>query len=183
MKPNTKYSSLLVAVDGSDASLHALREAFKLATGWVTVLTVTAPYEGDLRFLGVPDLERVLREPCDTALARAQELADEASALIQPLCERGEPHERIVAQAAAGSRDPIVMGAKGHSFLERALLGSVTQRVIGFSKTDVLVVPMAGEIAWEKILLATDGSEYSRRPHHGPWTWPRPMAVNSRCCL
>jgi nucleotide-binding universal stress UspA family protein len=156
-----KYSRLLVAVDGSDASFHALREAFKLSSGWVTVLSVTPLYEGDLRLMGVPDLERVLREPCDTALARAQELADAAGVMIQPLCERGEPHERIVARAAAGDRDLIIMGAKGHSFLERVLVGSVTQRVIGFSKTDVLVVPMAGELAWEKILLATDGSEYS----------------------
>ena len=161
MKSSTKYSRLLVGVDGSDASLHALREAFKISTGWLTVVAVAPFYEGDLRLLGVPKADRIIREPCDTALAQAQEMADEAGAVIQPLCERGEPHERIVERAAAGDRDLIIMGAKGHSFLERVLVGSVTQRVVGFSKTDVLVVPTAGEIAWEKILLATDGSEYS----------------------
>ena len=156
-----KYNRILVAEDGSEPSLHALQEAFKLSTSWVTVVAVSPFYEGDLRFLGVPDLERVLREPCDTALARAHELADAAGAMIQPLCERGEPHERIVERAAAGSRDLIIMGAKGHGLLELALVGSVTQRVIGFSRQDVLVVPMTGEIAWKKILLATDGSECS----------------------
>ncbi len=161
MNSGTKYSRLLVAVDGSEESLHALREAFKISTGWVTVLTVTPFYEGDLPLLGGPERDRLLREPCDTALARAQELADAAGAVIQPLCERGEPHECIVERANAGSRDLIVMGAKGHGLLERALVGSVTQRVIGYSRQDVLVVHREGEIAWDRILLATDGSGYS----------------------
>ena len=53
------------------------------------------------------------------------------------------------------------MGAKGHSFIERALLGSVTRRVIGYTQRDVLVVPPRAEVGWERILLATDASEAS----------------------
>ncbi|MFI5332205.1 MAG: universal stress protein, partial [Desulfobaccales bacterium] len=113
-----KYKRILVAVDGSEPSLHALSEAFKLSTSWVTVLAVTPFYEGDLRLLGVPMSDRLIREPCDTALAQAQELADEAGALIRPVCERGAPDERIVKLAELGSRDLIVMGARGHSVLE-----------------------------------------------------------------
>ncbi len=153
-----KYSRLLVAVDGSETSLHALRESFKLTGSWVTVVAVAPFYEGDLRLVGVPGAERVMREPCDTALSRAQELAQAAGAVIQPVCQRGEPHERLVELAETGSRDLIVMGAKGHGFMERVLVGSVTQRVIGFSPKDVLVVPPEGSIGWDRILLATDGS-------------------------
>jgi Xaa-Pro aminopeptidase len=107
-----KYSRLLVAVDGSETSLHALREAFKLTGSWVTVVAVAPFYEGDLTLVGVPGAERVMREPCDTALARAQELAQAAGAVIQPVCQRGEPHARLVELAETGSRDLIVMGAK-----------------------------------------------------------------------
>jgi nucleotide-binding universal stress UspA family protein len=157
-----KYNRLLVAVDGSETSLHALQEAFKLSTSWVTVVAVTPFYEGDLRLLGVPGVGRLMREPCDTALAQAQELAEAAGAVIQTVCERGEPHERIVELAAAGNRDLIILGAKGNGFLERILMGSVTQRVIGYSSQDVLVVPAGASLGWEKILLATDGSAASR---------------------
>jgi nucleotide-binding universal stress UspA family protein len=153
-----KYSRILVAVDGSEESLHALQEAFKLVTSWVTVVAVAPFYEGDLRLVGVPGAERLIREPCDTALARAQELAEAAGAVIQPLCERGEPHERITALAEKGSRDLIVMGARGHSAIERLLVGTVTRRVIGHTDRDVLVVPLQGTVGWDRLLLATDGS-------------------------
>ena len=163
MKSSAKYSRLLVGVDGSDASLHALREAFKISTSWVTVVAVTPFYEGDLRLLGVPKSDRIIREPCDTALAQAQEMADEVGVLIRPLCERGEPHERLVELAEAGSRDLIVLGSSGHNLLENLLVGSVTRRVIGFTSKDILVVPPKAAVGWDKILLATDGSAHSRQ--------------------
>ncbi len=157
-----KYHRILVAVDGSDASFHALREAFKLVSNWVTVVAVAPFYEGDLRLVGVPRAQELIREPCETALKKAQALAEAAGALLQPVCVVGEPHEAIVEQADRGSRDLIVMGAKGHSFIERVMVGSVTQRVIGFTRRDVLVVPGEAAIGWERILLATDGSPHSQ---------------------
>jgi len=163
MTSSSKYSRLLVGVDGSDASLHALQEAFKISTSWVTVVAVAPFYEGDLRLLGVPKSDRIIREPCETALARAQELADEAGAVIQPLCARGEPHERLVRLAEAGSRDLIVLGSSGHNLLENLLVGSVTRRVIGFTSKDILVVPPKATVGWDKILIATDGSAHSRQ--------------------
>ncbi|MCL4503261.1 MAG: universal stress protein [Deltaproteobacteria bacterium] len=157
-----KYNRILVAVDGSEPSLHALSEAFKLSTTWVTVVAVSPFYEGDLRLLGMPKSHRIIHEPCDTALAQAQELADEAGAVIRPVCERGEPDERIVKLAETGSRDLIVMGARGHGVLENLLVGSVSRRVIGFTSKDILVVPIKGVVGWERIMLATDGSARSR---------------------
>ncbi len=157
-----KYNRILVAVDGSESSLHALNEAFNLSTSWVTVVAVSPFFEGDLRLLGVPKSEKLIREPCDTALAQAQELADEAGVLIRPVCERGVPDECIVKLAEIGSRDLIVMGARGHNLLENLLVGSVSRRVIGFTSKDILVVPIKGVLGWEKILLATDGSSRSR---------------------
>lgn len=156
-----KYNRILVAVDGSDSSRHALRESFKLTGSWVTVVTVAPIYEGDLRLVGAPQPQALMTEPCNTALETAQEMADAAGALIQTVCAAGEPHERIVDLAESGNRDLIVLGAKGHSFVERALLGSVTRRVIGYTQRDVLVVPPQAEVGWQKILLATDASPAS----------------------
>jgi nucleotide-binding universal stress UspA family protein len=156
------YNRLLVGVDGSETSLHALQEAFKISTSWVTVVAVTPFYEGDLRLLGVPGAGRLMREPCDTALAKAQAMAEAAGAVIQTVCQRGEPHERIVELAAAGNRGLIVLGSRGQNLMEKLLVGSVAQRVIGYSGIDVLVVPAGASLGWEKILVATDGSVISR---------------------
>ena len=153
-----KYNRLLVGMDGSETSLHALKESFKLSKNWVTVVTVAPSYAGDLRIMGVSGIREKLREPCDTALALAQEMADAAGALIRPLCTVGEPYECLVAEAESGSRDLIVLGVKGHSLVERALLGSVTRRVIGYTNKDVLVIPLHSGIGWKRILVASDCS-------------------------
>jgi nucleotide-binding universal stress UspA family protein len=158
MEPSGKYNRILVAVDGSASSFHALEQAFRLVGNWISVVSVAPVYQGDLRLVGVPDPQTVMTEPCNTALVKAQEMADAAGALIKTVCAIGEPHEGIVDRAEVESRDLIVMGAKGHSFIERALLGSVTRRVIGYSQKEVLVVPFQAQVGWEKILLATDAS-------------------------
>ena len=54
------YERLLVAVDGSSASLHALRQAFRITRGPITVLAVAPPNEGDLRLVGVKNRESLL---------------------------------------------------------------------------------------------------------------------------
>jgi len=159
MRSSGKYNRILVAVDGSETSLHALQESFKLDAAWITVLSVAPAYQGDLRLVGAPNPQSLMTEPCNTALAKAQEMADAAGVQIKTMCEIGEPHERIVDRADVESRELIVMGAKGHSFIERALLGSVTRRVIGYTQRNVLVVPPRGLVGWEKILLATDASK------------------------
>ena len=158
-----KYHRLLVGVDGSEASFHALRESCKLTGSWVTVVAVAPFYEGDLRSVWVSNPRALLTEACNQALKEAQELADEVGTVINTVCAVGAPHEQIVELAARGSRDLIVMGAKGQSLVERALLGSVSRRVIGYSPVDVLVVPFKAQVGWSKILLATDGSPPSQK--------------------
>jgi nucleotide-binding universal stress UspA family protein len=158
-----KYNKILVAVDGSESSLHALKESFKLTKNGIVVVSAAPPYAGDLRLVGVRNVEALKREPCETALARAQEMAAAAGASIKAVCALGEPHERIVDLAEGEDCDLIVMGVKGQSFLERILIGSVTGRVIGYSQKDVLVVPPRAAIGWGRMLLAVDGSPSSGR--------------------
>jgi nucleotide-binding universal stress UspA family protein len=160
-----RYRKLLVAVDGSESSTHALRESFKLAANeksWITVVSVVPPYEGELELVGVRDVKTALKQPCEKALSMASDIAKTERALIKTVCEEGEIYERIVDLADAENCDLIVMGRKGMSRLERTLVGSVTARVIGHTQRDVLVVPDNSPIGWERILIATDGSRYSK---------------------
>lgn len=159
-----KYRKILVAIDGSLSSLHALNESFIFAESekcWMTVVAVIPPYLGDLDTTSVGNVMASMRKPCEDALAEAKRLAGEAKIMIRTACEEGETHERIVDLSDAENYDLIVMGRKGRHRLERALVGSVTARVIGYSHKDILVVPQDSNVGWRKILLATDGSKYS----------------------
>ncbi len=160
----TKYQNILVGVDGSPESLHAFQEALKLADSHslLSSVSVAPPYEGDLRLVGVNRVKGLMREPCDTALSKSQELAAKAGLSLRTACIFGVPHEGITNFAETENCDLIVVGSKGQGFLERLLVGSVTRRVIGFTERDVMVVPFKGFLGMDKILLATDGSGNSR---------------------
>lgn len=159
------YRKMLVAIDGSESSFHALREAFRLAEkerSWITVVCVIPSYEGDLDLLAVGNIMESLRKPCEDALAGAKRMAETEGALIKAVCEEGEPYQRIIDLADAENAELIIMGRRGLQRLERVLVGSVTARVIGHSQRDVLVVPRDAGIGWRRILLTTDGSKYSK---------------------
>jgi|GEM_PF-88514 len=156
------FDKLLVAVDGSDSSAHALRECLRLAReqrSLVLAVSVVPRYEGDLRLVGVRDIKAVLREPCEKALSEAGKVAKAEGSPVRTMCVEGEPHEEIVDLAEAEGCDLIVMG-RGESPLDRFRTGRITARVIGYSQRDVLVVPKEAPIRWQRLLAATDGSKF-----------------------
>lgn len=159
-----KYKKILVAVDGSESSRNALLQAFRLAVDekcWVTVTSVVPPLTGDLDLTGVKDIHGALAKPCEEALRDAERHAREERVLIKTVCEEGETYERIVDLADGSNADVIVMGRRGLTKVDRAMIGSVTARVIGHTQRDVLVVPAGAALGWKKILVATDGSRFS----------------------
>lgn len=160
----SRYARILAAVDGSHLSLHALQEAFRLGKGhFFTVMAVIPTQAEESRHLAVGDLPAPRREPYERALTAARQLARQAGVEIDTVCAAGEPQEQIVKQAEAQNCDLVVMGLKGQNLPEHALMGSTTARVIGHSRRDILVVPEHAVVSFEKVLLATDGSRYSRR--------------------
>lgn len=54
--------------------------------------------------------------------------------------ERGDPAETILRIATEESHDLIVLGSHGHSRIRRALLGSVSERVLRDGSTPVLLM-------------------------------------------
>ncbi|HAM51978.1 MAG TPA: universal stress protein [Nitrospiraceae bacterium] len=160
-----RYKKLLVAIDGSESSIHALRQSFKLAANeksWITVVCVVPSYEGDLDLVGVGNIMESVRKPCEDVLAGVKSVAESEGALIKTVCEEGEAYQRIIDCAETENCEVIVMGRQGFGRLERALVGSVTARVIGYSRQDVLVVPRNTDLGWQRVLVATDGSKFSR---------------------
>ena len=160
-----KYKKILVAVDGSESSRNALRQAFRLAVEekcWITVTSVVPSFTGDLDLTGVRgDVLASLAKPYEDALREAEGLARVDRVLIKTVREEGETYERIVDLADGSNSDVIVMGRRGLKKIDRTLVGSVTARVIGHTQRDVLVVPNGTTLGWKRILVGTDGSKYS----------------------
>lgn len=159
-----KYRKILVAYDGSPSARNALVQACRLAKtdkSWIKVLAVLPAYEGDLELIGVSRITETITGPGQTLLGEAKAIADAADVHVLANMEQGEPYDRIVHVADDENCDLIVMGRRGLTQLDRGLMGSVTARVIGHTRKDVLVVPATASLEWDRLLLATDGSPYS----------------------
>jgi nucleotide-binding universal stress UspA family protein len=156
------FNKILAAVDGSESSLEALREACRLSRserGRLIVVAVAPRYEGDLGLVGVKNIQSLLVEPCAKAFAEAEQIARTEGVRIDTVFEVGEAHERIVASAEAEGCDLIITGAGRRSAPWRMILGSVSARVIAESGQDVLVVPRGTRIGYDRILLVLAASQ------------------------
>jgi nucleotide-binding universal stress UspA family protein len=156
-----RFSKIIVAVDGSAGSLHTLKEALTLGAERLTAVSVV-PGFGPRRGQG-EEPPASLRRPYERALTAAREMAKEAGVELETILAVGEPYRGIVEQAEARDADVVVIGLKGPELPEEAMMGSTTARVIGYSPRDILVVGPDARVAFARILLATDGSRYSRR--------------------
>lgn len=134
---------ILVAVDGSTASIHAAKKALELASalgGRVTLVHVTPPtiLPGDVPIAPISDLR-------ESELARgAATLADVQKQLGAVQCETrnllGPPAEVMSDLAVSDGFDLVVVGNKGKNAVTRVLLGSVADRLVHICLKPVLVV-------------------------------------------
>lgn len=157
------YNNVLVAADQSASSQNALRETISFAkrhSVGVTVVSVSPPHDGAIDMTWMSGLDDT-RKPYVSTIEKAGALAKEAGVDIQSVLLEGEPYTEIVDYAHGHDCDLIVMGRRGLTRLQRALMGSVTSRVIGYSMVDVLTVPRESKIGFGKIVLAVDGSKCS----------------------
>jgi nucleotide-binding universal stress UspA family protein len=161
------YSSILAAVDGSDSGFNALRQALSLAKsekGAIKVISVAPPHGGELSLVGVREhVNDMIVAPHQKALDEALAISGTYEIPVKTLLRVGEPFETIVEAAEELNCTLIVVGVRGENPAKTILMGSTAARVIGFSNTDVLAVPLGSELGLEKVLVALDGSESSQK--------------------
>ncbi len=146
---------ILVAVDGSAPSLHALDVAAALAkplgASLLLVAVVRTPDHLEPELEAYARIEH-LSEPLTALLSTSAEALLEtvrARALAhgaRPVDHQvriGQPAEQILAAAASHGADLIVCGNRGHGHLAGLLLGSVAQAMLTAAERPVLVVPRA----------------------------------------
>lgn len=142
------YKRILVAVDGSATSQHALREATALAReaqGELLLVHIVDEfiYNWDADYMAHTEIS-------DTLVARGRELLDKAAAsvtnsgvpvaikLVETVGRRIP--ELITQEAETWPADLIVMGSHGRRGLSRLFLGSVAEGVVRLAGKPVLLI-------------------------------------------
>lgn len=140
---------LLIAIDGSELSLDAVRYALRLAheglKASVVIATVLEP-SGMSEILMMPDPKE--REAVDQSagsqiLGPAAALLEAAGVPFEREVRSGYVSTEIIDVAECFECDAIVIGARGRGFLRSALLGSVSQAVLHAATMPVTIVPHA----------------------------------------
>nr|WP_300004114.1 universal stress protein [Tissierella sp.] len=137
---------ILVTVDGSENSNRALLEAKMIAkcTGAdVDVLTVTeylviSPYMG-VKYKAMP-LSDHAKEDAQNILKDALTLFDDFEGKVEGLIESGDPADVIIETAKQGKYNLLVMGSRGLGTFSRAMLGSVSNKVLNHGSINVLII-------------------------------------------
>jgi nucleotide-binding universal stress UspA family protein len=134
------YRHILVAYDGSADADAALEHAIQLARDQqasITLLSVAPPPQQPAA-IGAPPTPDLLGSFSDSEQVAAERIPADIDLRAQ--IARGDPGETILHVASGGEHDLLVMGSHGHGRMHRALLGSVSQRVLHDSPVPVLLI-------------------------------------------
>lgn len=145
-KPHEAYRHVLVALDFSPWSAHAIALARRVAPHARLLLfnAYQVPFESKLRYAGVDPatIDQYRRQARADALQRVLSLA--ASSGLKPgdwdpCIVEGEASQALIEQEQEQDCDLVVLGKHGRSVTEDMLLGSVSKHVLAEGSTDVLV--------------------------------------------
>ena len=141
------YSHILIPTDGSELAERGVAHGMALAKSLgatVSVIFVVEPFsEVSSRFLeAVVAYVEFRKQQATSVLDRVANEAKTAGISCQTIqVESGQPHQAIIAAAAAKGCDLIVMSSHGRSGVAALLIGSVTSKVLTHAKIPVMVCP------------------------------------------
>lgn len=137
------YQHILLAVDGSENSIRAAKEATKLAAA-TDGSEVTVVYVSDYK----EDQNEVIHDASamEFDLARRKkiqpvtEMLDRQKVFYQVEVLHGIPGPSIVKMTQETPYDLVVIGSRGLSPIREVMLGSVSHKVVNHAECPVLVV-------------------------------------------
>jgi nucleotide-binding universal stress UspA family protein len=160
------FEKILVPLDGSEHSMHALKNAVQIAKNFDATITlinvysltppvITAPITvagspavmtgsmapaGSIPSEVLSKLSEAHRGAGANILADGKERAHAEGVQVETLLREGHTVEEILKTANEGKYDLIVVGARGLSTIKEILLGSVSHGVVMHANCPVLVV-------------------------------------------
>jgi nucleotide-binding universal stress UspA family protein len=153
MKTKKGFNRIILAVDGSKVSKKATKKALSLAkktgTDIIAIHVIQVPMRttppARLAISSVrttysyyPELKKTIEEKGRSIINKIKEIAISMQTNIKTKIVEGNPYDEIIK--IADKNDLIIMGSKGHSTLDRILIGSVSEKVLHHSNTTVMIV-------------------------------------------
>lgn len=145
------YQRILVALDGSDTSKHALEAAIRLGQDCRATLTAVyvvdnTPVLYDAGYYDPTALRQALMEEGERVMAEAKKQIEaaglEAQARVVEVELLGDDISHELDKAAqAAQADVVVMGTHGRRGFKRLMLGSVAERYVRIASRPVLLIP------------------------------------------
>lgn len=142
------YSHIMVPIDGTETSFCAIHHAQAIAKAFgstVLVLYVVDPYPftgigTDLAY-GQAQYVEESSEQAKEALQRARQLLEAEKIPVETLSLEGSIVQNTISQVVQEQYiSLIIMATHGRSGLEKFLLGSTTDRILGSVQVPVMVV-------------------------------------------
>ena len=137
------FEKILVPLDGSEHSLHALEKAVQIAKkfdGKITLITVYSISAFTLTPSQVYEDVLEIRKSGESILGEGEKIAKAENVQVEIILKEGHTVEEILKTAREGNFDLIVIGARGISKLKELLIGSVSHGVTIHAPCPVLVV-------------------------------------------
>ena len=138
-----EFTSILLPFDGSDFSKKALSHAHALAKdegSEITALYVIPRYEEMIGFMKTDSIRKSLYKEADRIIEMARTGFSGNGVTLATSIEEGNAGDKIIEIANRLKNDLIVMGSYGWRGVNKAILGSTTERVIMNSSCPILVV-------------------------------------------
>lgn len=163
------YEDILLPFDGREDGSEVLRHVGELAR-WadatVHVLFVADTTRDSVTVVGNQVVDALVRE--------GESTVEEAEGVLESLgvdhrsdVVQGNPAQAIVAYADQYGMDLIVAATRGREGVSRYLAGSVSEKVVRLSPVPVLTTRTRAderlEFPYERVLVATDGSDDANR--------------------
>jgi universal stress protein A len=152
------FDRILCGVDGTPASLVAVRQALRLQGEHASVLLLAIANLAQAAHAGMaaPHAAELMQHEAEAALAEAQAIAPSASAKLLD----GDPVAVMLEQAETERATLIAVGSHGRRRAAGLLLGTVAARMLRDATCSVLVARAARDAeAWPRTVVAgVDGS-------------------------
>ena len=142
-KWNGKWDSILVATDGSPDNVATYEEALEIAKCNSARVAAVSAVKININNEFVAFAQAAANElemKAQYIVNEFKERAAEKDIHVETFVKLGEPHQVITTLAKELDVTAIVMSSHGKTGLKRLLMGSVTQRTIGYADSPVLVV-------------------------------------------
>lgn len=159
-----KVETIMLSTDASSFSDGAVQEAIFFSQACAAKLVVLHAIEiktesATVARSGVVDARKEAKGHLTEIEKMAEDNGIECSIVV---AESYQVDKCIYDEAIKCNADVIIMGRHGKRGLLKLLVGSMTSRIIGYGFPKVLVVPKDFTISGEKVLIATDGSSFSK---------------------